>query len=61
MLPTVSKADGVYLYDTEGNAYLDGCSGAINVNLGHTVPEVTERMHRQIDEVCFTYRTQFRS
>ncbi|MEE1819432.1 MULTISPECIES: aminotransferase class III-fold pyridoxal phosphate-dependent enzyme [unclassified Streptomyces] len=61
MLPTVSKADGVYLYDTEGTAYLDGCSGAINVNLGHTVPEVTERMHRQIDEVCFTYRTQFRS
>ncbi|GGX44686.1 aminotransferase family protein [Streptomyces chryseus] len=61
MLPTVSRAEGVYVYDTDGREYLDGCSGAINVNLGHTVPEITDRMHQQIDSVCFTYRTQFHS
>ncbi|MER7972636.1 aminotransferase class III-fold pyridoxal phosphate-dependent enzyme [Streptomyces sp. NPDC096080] len=61
MLPVVSRASGVYVYDEEGRAYLDGCSGAINVNLGHGVPEITQRMHEQIDQVNFVYRTQFRS
>ncbi|MCQ8186693.1 aminotransferase class III-fold pyridoxal phosphate-dependent enzyme [Streptomyces rugosispiralis] len=61
MLPVVSHATGVYVYDQEGLEYLDGCSGAINVNLGHSVPEVTSRMHEQIDRACYAYRTQFRS
>lgn len=61
MLPIVSHAAGVFVYDQEGRAYLDGCSGAINVNLGHSVPEITSRMREQIGQVCFAYRTQFRS
>ncbi len=61
MLPTVSHGDGVWLYDTDGRAYLDGCSGAVNTNLGHGVREVTSRMREQMDAVCFAYRTQFTS
>ncbi|MEU6478138.1 aminotransferase class III-fold pyridoxal phosphate-dependent enzyme [Streptomyces sp. NPDC047017] len=61
MLPTVSHGDGVWLHDTDGRAYLDGCSGAINTNLGHGVREITSRMHEQLDAVCFAYRTQFTS
>ncbi|MFF6868381.1 aminotransferase class III-fold pyridoxal phosphate-dependent enzyme [Streptomyces sp. S1] len=61
MLPTVSHGAGVHVYDTEGREYLDGCSGAINTNLGHGLPEITSRMHRQLDAIAFAYRTQFTS
>ncbi|MFF1405022.1 aminotransferase class III-fold pyridoxal phosphate-dependent enzyme [Streptomyces sp. NPDC058294] len=61
MLPVVSHAAGVYVFDETGKEYLDGCSGAVNVNLGHGVEGITKRMHDQIDKVCFAYRTQFRS
>ncbi|MFI2027691.1 aminotransferase class III-fold pyridoxal phosphate-dependent enzyme [Streptomyces buecherae] len=61
MLPVVSRASGVFVFDTEGREYLDGCSGAINVNLGHGLPDITKRMHEQLDRVNFVYRTQFRS
>ncbi|MFI6038137.1 aminotransferase class III-fold pyridoxal phosphate-dependent enzyme [Streptomyces sp. NPDC051315] len=61
MLPTVSHGDGVHVYDTDGREYLDGCSGAINTNLGHGLTEITSRMHRQLDAISFAYRTQFTS
>ncbi|MEU3463976.1 aminotransferase class III-fold pyridoxal phosphate-dependent enzyme [Streptomyces sp. NPDC006733] len=61
MLPIVNRAQGVFVYDEEGREYLDGCSGAVNVNIGHAVPEIISRMHEQIDRVNFAYRTQFRS
>ena len=34
-LPTVSHGDGVYVYDTDGRKYLDGCGGAAVSCLGH--------------------------
>lgn len=61
MLPIVDHAQGVFVYDEEGREYLDGCSGAVNVNIGHAVPEVVAAMHEQIDRISFAYRTQFRS
>lgn len=61
MLPIISHAQGVYVYDQDGREYLDGCSGAVNVNVGHGVPEILDRMREQIDKACFAYRTQFRT
>ncbi|WP_165495106.1 aminotransferase class III-fold pyridoxal phosphate-dependent enzyme [Actinomadura roseirufa] len=60
-LPLVTRARGVHLYDDQGRQWLDGCSGAVNVNLGHGVPEVLDRMRAQAEQVCFAYRTQFTS
>lgn len=59
--PLVSHGKGVYLYDTHGKAYLDGCSGAITANIGHGVPEVIAAMEKQANKVSFTYRSQFTS
>jgi len=59
--PTVSHGKGVYLYDTNGKAYLDGCSGAITANIGHGVDEVIAAMEKQARKVSFTYRSQFTS
>jgi adenosylmethionine-8-amino-7-oxononanoate aminotransferase len=57
--PLAARAQGCYIYDTEGRAYFDGCSSAIAVNLGHGVPEVLAAIHQQLDEITFCYRTQF--
>ncbi|MFW5739092.1 MAG: aspartate aminotransferase family protein, partial [Myxococcota bacterium] len=58
-LPTVSHAKGLYLWDTEGNRYLDGCSGAFSANLGHGDEAVIQRAVEQLGKVAFAYRTQF--
>jgi adenosylmethionine-8-amino-7-oxononanoate aminotransferase len=60
-LPTVSHAEGIYIWDTRGKRYLDGCSGAMAANIGHSHPRVLERAQKQLDQVCFAYRTQFES
>lgn len=58
-LPTVDHAKGLYLWDTEGNRYLDGCSGAFAATLGHGDEAVIARARAQLDKVAFAYRTQF--
>ncbi|GGX45093.1 aminotransferase family protein [Saccharospirillum salsuginis] len=60
-MPLVSHADGIYMWDTQGRRYIDGCSGAITCNIGHNHPRVKEAMVRQLDKVAFSYRTQFES
>lgn len=58
-LPTVARAEGIWLYDTEGNRYLDGSSGAITATIGHGNQRVLDAMQRQAARVTFAYRTQF--
>lgn len=58
-MPEVSHGKGVFLWDTQGKEYLDGCSGAISCNLGHGHPSIRDAMLKQLDRVAFTYRTQF--
>jgi adenosylmethionine-8-amino-7-oxononanoate aminotransferase len=59
--PTISYGRGIYLYDTEGKEYLDGCSGAVTANIGHGVQKVIDAMFEQAQRVSFTYRSQFTS
>ncbi|MEQ6916580.1 aspartate aminotransferase family protein [Halomonas aquatica] len=58
-MPEVSHGRGVFLWDTHGKEYLDGCSGAISCNLGHGREDIRDAMLAQLDRVAFTYRTQF--
>ncbi|APE31838.1 aspartate aminotransferase family protein [Halomonas aestuarii] len=58
-MPEVSHGHGVFLWDTQGKEYLDGCSGAISCNLGHGREDIRDAMLAQLDRVAFTYRTQF--
>ena len=59
--PIVDRGEGVYLYDTEGRRYLDGCGGAIVVNVGHGVPEIVKALAEQARRVAFAHGTQFSS
>lgn len=59
--PTVQKGKGIYLYDDQGKAYLDACSGAVTASIGHGVQEIADAMLNQADQVSFVYRSQFTS
>ncbi|MBU2600735.1 MAG: aspartate aminotransferase family protein [Actinobacteria bacterium] len=59
--PTVAYGDGVFLTDSEGRRYLDGCSGAVTAGLGHALQEIVDVMAEQARRVAFSYRLQFRN
>ncbi len=51
---TFTHGKGVYLYDTEGNEYLDAISG-IGVNaLGHAFPAMTQAISEQAGQLIHT-------
>lgn len=47
----IEKAQGSYLYDTNGKKYLDFISGIAVCNLGHCPKSVSEALKEQIDKV----------
>ncbi|MGG7644327.1 aspartate aminotransferase family protein [Rhodovulum sp. YNF3179] len=57
--PMLDQARGVYMWDVEGRRYLDGSSGAMVCNIGHSDPAVLEAMRRQMDKSTFGYRLHF--
>jgi len=57
--PVLDQARGVYLWDIDGKRYLDGSSGAMVCNIGHSNPHVLEAMRRQMDKSPFGYRLHF--
>lgn len=57
--PVLDQAKGVYMWDVDGKRYLDGSSGAMVCNIGHSNPRVLEAMRRQMDKSTFGYRLHF--
>ncbi len=49
----IVKAEGVYLYDSEGNRILDGMAGLWCVNLGYGRRELAEAAYRQMLELPY--------
>ena len=47
---TVDRAKGIYLYDSQGHAYMDLISGIAVSNIGHCHPKVIEAIKRQVDK-----------
>jgi adenosylmethionine-8-amino-7-oxononanoate aminotransferase len=58
-LPIIDRADGVWMWDRDGKAYIDGCSGAVVSNIGYGNPRVIDAVQRQASRTFFAYRTQF--
>jgi adenosylmethionine-8-amino-7-oxononanoate aminotransferase len=46
-LPVIERGEGCWLYDADGNAFLDACGGAFVVNVGHGVAEIADAMAEQ--------------
>ena len=45
------KGSGSYVYDQEGNSYLDFMSGIAVTNLGHNNPKVMQALAEQADKI----------
>ena len=46
-IPVIARGEGAYVWDTEGNRFLDGLSGLFSVNAGHGRPELAEAAAEQ--------------
>jgi len=57
--PLIGEARGVYIWDVEGNRYLDGSSGAMVANIGHSNERVLAAMREQMEKATFAYRLHF--
>lgn len=44
----VSRAEGIYLFDPDGNTYIDGISGIAVSAFGHHHPRITEAVRAQL-------------
>jgi len=54
--PVLVKGEGIYLYDVDGNKYIDWTSQAVCSNLGHTMPDtVKNAMMHQASTLPFVY------
>lgn len=51
---TFTHGKGVWLYDEQGKAYLDGLSGIAVCGLGHAHPDVTQTIQRQAAQLLHT-------
>jgi adenosylmethionine-8-amino-7-oxononanoate aminotransferase len=52
--PTIVRGDGVYLYDADGNRWLDGSGGSAAVTaIGHGVPEVADAIAEQARALAY--------
>src|SRR5512133_3143805 len=45
----ISHAKNQYVWDADGNQYLDFFGGIVTVSVGHCNEEVTAKVHRQLD------------
>jgi len=49
----ISEADGAYVYDAEGKAYLDGIGGLWCVQIGYGREEMAETLAEQARKLCY--------
>ena len=59
--PFLDRGEGIYLFDEDGKRYIDGSSGAMVSNIGHSNPRVLAKIKAQMDKATFGYRLHFRT
>ncbi|WP_439521271.1 aminotransferase family protein [Marivita sp.] len=59
--PQLARTDGIYMWDVTGKRYIDGSSGAMVSNIGHSNPRVLDAMKRQMETATFGYRLHFQT
>lgn len=60
-LPHVARAEGPYLWDTNGKRYIDAASGPVVTNIGHGNRHVVEAIAKQSEACAFASRMAFAS
>ena len=49
----ITRGEGVWFWDGEGNKWLDFSSQLINLNIGHQHPKILAAIKEQVDKLCF--------
>ena len=60
-LPVAVSGDGVWIFDADGNRYLDASGGAVVVNLGHGRKEIAQAVADQMAKLYYAHPTMFTS
>lgn len=55
--PVLDRAEGIYLYDEDGNRYIDASGGPMAVNVGHGDPRIAEAVAKQMARFSFCHPT----
>ncbi|MFQ5873219.1 MAG: aminotransferase class III-fold pyridoxal phosphate-dependent enzyme, partial [Dehalococcoidia bacterium] len=53
--PVLERAEGIYLYDEDGNRYMDASGGPMAVNLGHGDRRVVEAITKQAEKFAYCH------
>jgi adenosylmethionine-8-amino-7-oxononanoate aminotransferase len=53
----LNYGEGIYLFDQDGNKYIDGTGGPAVVSIGHGVKEIGEAYKKQSDKSAYVYRS----
>ena len=51
----ISKAEGVYFWDSDGKRYIDFSSQLMNMNIGHQHPKVIKAIQDQAAQLCYAH------
>ena len=57
MEPVLDRAEGIYLYDEEGNRFIDASGGPLAVNLGHGDPRIKSAAVAQMERFSYCHPT----
>ncbi|MFV0464484.1 MAG: aminotransferase class III-fold pyridoxal phosphate-dependent enzyme [Lachnospiraceae bacterium] len=60
----IEKAEGIYVYDYDGNRYADMSAQLVNLNVGFGNKEIAEAIKAQVDKYCYlapSYATEPRA
>ncbi|MET3597794.1 adenosylmethionine-8-amino-7-oxononanoate aminotransferase [Mesorhizobium shonense] len=57
--PLVDRAEGIYFWTKDGRRFIDGSSGPMVANIGHSNRNVLDAMKRQMKKTTFAYRLHF--
>ena len=49
----MTRGEGVWFWDGDGNRWLDFSSQLINLNIGHQHPKMLAAIKKQVDDLCF--------
>jgi taurine--2-oxoglutarate transaminase len=49
----IERGEGVYIWDADGKQYLDWSSQLVNVNIGHSHPNVVKAIQEQVAKLCY--------
>jgi adenosylmethionine-8-amino-7-oxononanoate aminotransferase len=60
-LPTVARASGCEVWDSQGRRYLDGAGGAVVVGIGHGDASVADAIREQAGRVAYAHGAAFTS